>query len=158
MTVTARQPFEIWKTRGLPVVCAPDEVDVSNAGQLRSALLTAAAGHPTIVIDLSATQFCDSSGLSVLAGALRRAMAEGGEVRLVACTPGVLRILSITGVGSLFRIYASLEEALVHRPADSAPVLTIRRWSGAARSWRRRPLAPRTAPSDGCRMPPDPRR
>jgi len=75
MTVTARQPFEIWKTRGLPVVCAPDEVDVSNAGQLRSALLTAAAGHPTIVIDLSATQFCDSSGLSVLAGALRRAMA-----------------------------------------------------------------------------------
>jgi len=35
----------------------------------------------------------------------------------------VLRILSITGVGSLFRIYASLEEALVHRPADSAPVL-----------------------------------
>src|SRR5580658_4535405 len=153
MTVMERQPFEIWEARGLPVVSAPDEVDVSNAGQLRSALLTAAAGHPTIVIDLSATQFCDSSGLSVLVGALRRAMAEGGQVRLVACTPGVLRILGITGVGSLFALYSSLEEALA--PDRPRSVLTLRRWSGAVRAWRRRPLAPRTAPSDGCRMPPD---
>jgi anti-sigma B factor antagonist len=153
MTVMERQPFEIWEARGLPVVSAPDEVDVSNAGQLRSALLAAAAGHPTIVIDLSATQFCDSSGLSALVGALRRAMAEGGEVRLVACTPGVLRILGITGVGSLFALYASLEEALAPGPASA-----LRRWSGAVRAWRRRPLAPRKAPSDGCRMPPDRRR
>jgi anti-sigma B factor antagonist len=153
MTVRARQPFEIWETRGLPVICAPDEVDVSNAGQLRAALLTAATGHPTIVIDLTATQFCDSSGLSVLVGALRRATAEGGEVRLVVCTPGVLRILQITGVGSLFRVYASLAEALAHGSPDSA--LTLRRWSGAVRAWRRRPLADRTAPSDGCRTPPD---
>ena len=158
MTVIARQPFEIWELRGLPVVSAPEEVDVSNAGQLRSALLTAAAGHPTIVIDLSVTQFCDSSALSVLVGALRRATAEGGEVRLGACTPGVLRILDITGVGSLFGIYASLEEAVARDASDSAPRLTLRRWSGAVRSWRRRPRAARTAPSDDCRTPPDRRR
>jgi anti-sigma B factor antagonist len=158
MTVMERQPFEIWEARGLPVVSAPDEVDVSNAGQLRSALLAAAAGHPTIVIDLSATQFCDSSGLSVLVGALRRAMAEGGEVRLVARTPGVLRILGITGVGSLFALYTSLEEALAPGRPGPVSALTLRRWFGAVRAWRRRPLGPRTTPSDGCRMPPDRRR
>jgi anti-sigma B factor antagonist len=152
----ARQPFEIWEARGLPVVSAPDEIDVSNAGQFRSALLTAAAGHPTIVIDLSATEFCDSSGLSVLVGALRRAMADGGEARLVAVTPGVLRILGITGVGSLFRLYASLDDALA--VTERSPAVTLRRWSGAGRAWLRHPLAPRTAPSDDCRTPPDRRR
>ena len=106
------QPFRISDTRGVPIVAAPKEIDISNAGDLRSALLTAAAQSRIVVVDLSDTEYCDSSGLNVLVGALRRAQADGGEVRLVATQPAVLRILNVTGIGSLFRVRASLEEAL----------------------------------------------
>ena len=66
---------------GVPVVAAPEEIDITNAPELRSALLEAAAhGHRTIVADLSRTQFCDSSGLHTLLAAHKRATAAGGEI------------------------------------------------------------------------------
>jgi anti-sigma B factor antagonist len=112
------QPFDISVVAGLPVVAAPEEIDIRNAAELRSALLTAAAQSPVVVVDLSGTEFCDSSGLNVLVRALRRAQADGGEVRLVATRPAVLRILSVTGVGSLFSVHASLDEALTSEVGD----------------------------------------
>ncbi len=113
------QPFEISEVAGLPIVSGPEEIDIRNAGALRSALLTAAAQGPVVVVDLSDTEFCDSSGLNVLVRALRRAQAAGGEVRLVATKPAVLRILGVTGVGSIFRVHASLEEALTDDVGDT---------------------------------------
>jgi anti-sigma B factor antagonist len=115
------QSFEVREAAGLPVVVAPEEIDISNSGQLRSALLRAQALNPIVVVDLSGTEFCDSSGLSVLVRALRRAQAEGGEVRLVACTAAVLRILDVTGVGSIFRLFGRLEQALASPPSEVAP-------------------------------------
>ena len=73
-----RFPFEM--VDGVPVVTAPEEIDITNAPELRSALLEAAAhGHGTLVADLSRTQFCDSSGLHTLLAAHKRATAAGGE-------------------------------------------------------------------------------
>lgn len=115
------EPFEIREVSGLAVVSAPDEIDVANSGQLRSALLQAAAISPVVVVDMSGTDFCDSNGLSVLVRGLRRAQADGGEVRLVVRTQPVLRILSVTGVGSLFELFGSLDEALAKPPPELAP-------------------------------------
>ena len=43
-----RFPFEV--VSGVPVVTAPEEIDITNAPELRSALLEAAAhGHGTLV-------------------------------------------------------------------------------------------------------------
>jgi anti-sigma B factor antagonist len=117
------QPFDITEIDGVPVVRAPEEIDITNAGLLRSALLSAAVGHGVIVADLSGTEFCDSSGLNVLVRALRRAQADGGEVRLVAAGAAVLRILSVSGVGAIFPVYPSIADALVgtDRTGVSAP-------------------------------------
>ena len=115
------QPFEVRESAGLPVVVAPGEIDVRNSDQLRSALLRAQALNPVVVVDLSGTQFCDSSGLSVLVRALRRTQADGGEVRLVVSTAAVLRILSVTGIGSIFGLFGSLQEALAAPPPELAP-------------------------------------
>src|ERR1700751_6000779 len=77
-----RFPVEI--VRGVPVVAAPEEIDITNAGALRSALLTAAAGgHGTLVVDMTRTRFCDSSALHTLIAAHKRAGAGGCEVLLV---------------------------------------------------------------------------
>lgn len=115
------QPFGIRVVNGLAVVFAPEEIDVANSGELRSALLHAAAMSPVVVVDMSGTDFCDSNGLSVLVRGLRRAQADGGEVRLVVRTQPVLRILAVTGVGSLFGVFGSLDEALAKPPPELAP-------------------------------------
>jgi anti-sigma B factor antagonist len=106
------QAFEVREESGIPVISAPEEIDIGNASELRSALIAATQGHPTAVVDLSQTQFCDSSGLNVLVRALRRAQEAGGELRLVACTQPVQRILSVTGVGSVFALFPTVADAL----------------------------------------------
>src|ERR1700746_4180847 len=86
--------FPVEVVGGVPVVAAPEEIDITNAEALRSALLTAAAtGHGTLVVDMTRTRFCDSSGLHTLLGAHKRAEAEGREVLLVIPGPAVLRVL-----------------------------------------------------------------
>lgn len=103
---------------GLPVVRGPAEIDISNAGQLRAALLAASGqGHATIVADLSETAFCDTAGLQVLVLAHRRAVAEGGGLRLVVRTPTLLRMFSLTGVDHVIPSFPTLDQAVSELPA-----------------------------------------
>jgi anti-sigma B factor antagonist len=105
--------FPVEMVRGVPVVAAPVEIDITCADGLRAALLEAAAlGHGTFVVDMSRTLFCDSSGLHALVAAHRQAQAEDGEVLLVICTSAVLRIFAITGMDRVISNFASLDEAL----------------------------------------------
>src|SRR6185437_14860606 len=97
----------------VPVVTAPEEIDITSADGLRAALVAAAArGHGTFVVDMSLTRFCDSSGLHALVAAHRRAQAEGGEMLLVVPDTTVLRVLAITGMDQVIPNFASLDEAL----------------------------------------------
>src|ERR1700749_42030 len=76
--------FPVDVVGGVPVVAAPEEIDITNAEALRSALLQAAASGPgTLAVDMTRTQFCDSSGPHALLAAHNRAEAAGGEVLLV---------------------------------------------------------------------------
>jgi anti-sigma B factor antagonist len=116
---------------GVPVVAAPEEIDITNAPALRSALLEAAAhGHGTLVVDMTLTRFCDSSGLHTLLAAHKRAKAEGGELLLVIPAIAVLRVFAITGMDRVIPNFTSLDQALAqtsadgpggHRRADGAP-------------------------------------
>src|SRR6185437_3743111 len=80
-----RYPIEM--VRGVAMVAAPEEIDASNADWLRTTLLeTAARGHATFVVDLTRTRLCASAGLGALVRAHKRALAEGGELRLLMPT------------------------------------------------------------------------
>jgi anti-sigma B factor antagonist len=94
--------FPVEVVSGVPVVTAPEEIDITNAAGLRAALLEAAAdGSRTLVVDMAQTQYCDSAGLNVLVRAHKRARAEGGELLLVICAAAVLRIFAVTGIDRL---------------------------------------------------------
>jgi anti-sigma B factor antagonist len=114
-----RFPFEM--VDGVPVVAAPEEIDITNAPELRSALLEAAAnGHGALVADLSRTQFCDSSGLHTLLAAHKRATAAGGDMLLVLPGNAVLSVFTITGVDRIIPNFTSLEEALAQTSANGS--------------------------------------
>jgi anti-sigma B factor antagonist len=114
--------FPVELVDGVPVVSAPEEIDITNAGGLRAVLLQAAShGNGTLVVDMSRTQFCDSAALNVLVRAHKQAQAEGRQVLLVIAAVTVLRIFAVTGIDHLIPTFPSLEEALAQTPAGSGP-------------------------------------
>ena len=125
--MTMTEPgFPVRITRGVPVVIAPQEIDITNAGRLRAALLHAAARPgAALVVDMTRTRFCDSAGLHALIGAHKRARAEGRQVRLA--TPGaqVRRVLALTALDRLIPVFTSLDEALAHPAAKCRPGRTV---------------------------------
>ena len=109
----ARSPFEV--VSGVPVVTAPKEIDIATAPALRSALLKAAArGHGTLVLDMTMTRFCDSSGLHTLLAAHKLAQDEGGSLLLINPARAIIRVLEVTGLNRLLPSFTSLDQALAH--------------------------------------------
>jgi anti-sigma B factor antagonist len=106
--------FPVSWTEGVAVVTGPPEIDITNAGLLRAALLSAAENAPAVlVVDLTETEFCDSTGLNALVRAQMEAEQAGTELRLVVRAAAVHRMLAITGVAAMFRTFDRLADAVL---------------------------------------------
>jgi anti-sigma B factor antagonist len=77
---------------------------------LRVAL--AKVSSPQVVMDLSATTLCDSSGLQLLLDTHLRRTEAGGWLRLVHPQPMVQRVLEITNLVEVLPVYGSIEAAV----------------------------------------------
>lgn len=84
------------------VLALAGEVDLSTVGTLRDCLEHATSGPwPSVVVDLEAVTFFDSTGLATLAAA-NRTLCEGGRgFGLRKPTDAVHRVLEVTGMGDL---------------------------------------------------------
>jgi anti-sigma B factor antagonist len=110
--VSAEQYSVVWVGQ-VAVVTLAGEIDISNADQVREDLLSILnRGATLLVVDMSATTFCDSAGLNALVRAFKRATASGAGMRLVVSAPSVLRVLAITGVDHLIDTYPSVAVAM----------------------------------------------
>jgi anti-sigma B factor antagonist len=70
------------------------------------------SGRTKLVIDCACLTYISSSGLRVLLIALKRAIAEGGTLRLCGVHANIREILVISGFTSIFSIFGTLEEAV----------------------------------------------
>lgn len=94
------------------VVTLPVKVDTAASRSLCGQLGSALASATTVIADLSATTFCDPSGVHILLLAQEQAAATGVELRLVVPSASVLRALAAMGADWLLPVYPSLEDAL----------------------------------------------
>ena len=89
-------------------VVASGEIDLASSPELRDELQGLLdAGVRSLVIDLSAVSFIDSSGLGVLVGVLKRMDDEtgsGANLRICGLTGPVRKVFEITGLHELFVI------------------------------------------------------
>ena len=76
---------------------AAGELDAASSEQLSAALEAADPDQP-IALDLGGVSFIDSSGLRVIAAALRSAEGDGRPLRVTAASEAVRRIFEITGL------------------------------------------------------------
>ena len=98
------------------VVTLPDEIDAANADSVGDELRAAfAPGVAVVIADLSATVYCDSSGLRNFALAHAKAVASDAELRLAAASPAVRHVLDLMGFDELLKIsdYISIHTPLL---------------------------------------------
>ena len=89
------------------VVTAAGEIDLYTAPKLQAdlaAVIDGAAPATRVVVDMSGVEFCDSTGMNALLGALRQVRGRGGELELATPRPAIMKILQVTGLDSVFTI------------------------------------------------------
>jgi anti-sigma B factor antagonist len=91
------------------VIRLPAEIDATNARRIGEELGSAfASGVATVITDMTATTFCDSSGTRELLLAHHKAAAGSTELRIVMPSAGVRRFFPLTGLDQVLAIYPSL--------------------------------------------------
>ena len=68
-------------------------------------------GSEIVVVDLSQTEFVDSSGLGALVACLKTARQAGGDLRLAAPSEQVTMVLGLTNLDRVLRPRPSVDEA-----------------------------------------------
>lgn len=105
--------IEYEPTADPPTLRLGGEMDLRAASDLREALVTALAdGNGSVLLDMARLSFIDSTIISVLVMARKRADLNHGVVHLRSVPERIERILALTGIESLF--------AVAKEPEDSA--------------------------------------
>jgi anti-anti-sigma factor len=88
-------------------------VDGLTADALQAALQEQIdTGGTRLVGDLSGVEYTSSAGLRALLAALKLARQKGGDLRLAAVRPAVLRVLELSGFTSILKLYPDVDAAL----------------------------------------------
>jgi len=63
------------------------------------------------IVDITALDYVDSSGVGTLVSCLTNVKKAGGELKLVGANPRIKRIFNMTGVDNLIQIFGTVAEA-----------------------------------------------
>jgi anti-sigma B factor antagonist len=97
---------ELEHVDGTTTAALKGELDMSTAPRLTSIVLgLSAAGHATVVLNLSGLEFCDSSGLDALVGAHRHLESTGGHLELRAPSCSFRKVLQITAMDRILDVH-----------------------------------------------------
>jgi anti-sigma B factor antagonist len=103
------------------VVHVQGQVDLYVAPDLKQRLLDAIdRADGRVIVDVTASTFLDSTALSTLFSAHRRASRRGGRVVLVNTNEDIARTLSITGLDAILDVVDSEAEARALLDADQS--------------------------------------
>lgn len=80
----------------------------------------AAQGRKKIVLSLKDVTYVDSCGIGVLVAKFVSLRRQGGDLRLVHVTPRSQRLMEITKLMDVFRIYESETDAIASFTSETA--------------------------------------
>jgi anti-sigma B factor antagonist len=96
------------------VISVEGDLDLSTSPRLKRMLLDSLQSRYTgLVLDLSRTNFMDSTALGVLVG-VNRHLDPDTHFAIVCASGPVLRIFEFSGLDGAFAIFPTLDEALAH--------------------------------------------
>jgi len=102
------------------VAVPADELDASNAPELKSDIAPMLQEHAKLVIDLTHVRFMDSSGLGALLSCLRQLRAHKGDLKLCGMSEQVRSTFELVRLDQIFDIYGDKADALKAFDSDPA--------------------------------------
>ncbi|WP_343604476.1 STAS domain-containing protein [Fluviicola sp.] len=89
-----------------------EKLDASNASELKDELLTLSKkGVNSLILDLSKSRYCDSSGLSAILTANRLCKDTNGQFVLCGLQENVAKMIRIAQLDKVLNISETLDEA-----------------------------------------------
>ena len=98
--------------RGALVVSLKGEVDLENSPRAREVLLDCVGRGISVLVDLSAVSYIDSSGVASLVEAFQLAKQKKSSFALVAVSPSAMRVLALARLDRVFTIHETLDDGL----------------------------------------------
>ncbi len=109
--------LEIRSEENLTIVALRGEVDLHVSPQARRAILQCLDGAHDVLVDLSAVDYIDSSGIASLVEGYQTARRQQVRFGLVSVSASAMNVLKLARLDGIFPIYNSIAE---HR-ATPAP-------------------------------------
>ena len=101
------------KENDIDIVTISGRLVAADAPEARENLKAiVAAGSGKLIVDLSAVNFIDSSGLSVLISAFKLVRAKNGHMLLSGISRNVQTLLELTRLSEIFEIFATTDAAI----------------------------------------------
>lgn len=91
-------------------------------GMTASSLITSfreqvSGGNIRLVSDFAAVEYTSSAGLRALLETVKETRQQGGDLRLAAVQPDVLRVLELSGFTHILKLFPNVEAAVASFPA-----------------------------------------
>jgi anti-sigma B factor antagonist len=97
---------------GSTIVTVGGDLDIVTSVALDDCLTQARAAGTSVILDLSAVDFMDTSALAVIVGHWKKLEAAGGSLALAGARYRYTKTLWITGLADRLNLYDNVESAL----------------------------------------------
>ncbi len=101
--------IELKQTQDIAVAALRGEVDLSSSPKARAAILACLNEDRSLLVDLSAVDYIDSSGIASLVEGFRLARDKQLMFGLLAVSDAALRVLQLARLDKVFPIYANMD-------------------------------------------------
>lgn len=100
------------------IIAVAGSVDGSTAGALVDSFRAQVAGGKIrLVGDFGEVDYTSSAGLRALLETVKHTRQQGGDLRLAAVRPDVLRVLELSGFTHILKLFPDIEAAVASFPA-----------------------------------------
>ena len=104
--------YEVRDVNGASVISLTGDVDLQTSPQVRTKLLETLEKSKRVVVDLSAVNYIDSSGVASLVEAFQVSRKKNASFSLASVSSAAMRVLSLARLDKVFTIHPSVEAAL----------------------------------------------
>ncbi len=104
--------YAVSEHQGVIVIALDGDVDLEHSAAVRDMLLEQVAKGRDLMVDLSAVDYIDSSGIASLIEALQSAKRNDTRLELVSVSDQAMRVLRLARLDKVFGIHESLDAAL----------------------------------------------
>lgn len=94
------------------IVHLSGDVDMHSSPKVRQSILDCLKQKVSVLVELSAVTYMDSSGVASLVEGFQVAKKQGSEFGLAAVAQPVMNVLKLARLDKVFPIHASVEERL----------------------------------------------